>query len=362
MKIGILTTSFPRFEGDCSGAFVLAMARAWAEHGHEMCVLAPEPSRERSVPRWPGIDVRWVPYARPRRLQRTFYGSGAPDTLRAHPMTWLGAMSFTGALSVSARLVDDCDALVSHWCLPSGWIASTNAKGRPHLCICHATDVRWLSRLPGARRIARRISRGATSMWFLTEELRNRFFSIAQLDPSSKTTHIGPMPVEPPPALTDQRERWRSELGIEGFTLLFMGRLVSVKGVDRLIRAVAGIPDEISLRIAGDGPERRRLEALARHLRVNARFEGWVHGMQKERLLRGCDALVVPSRSNDGVPTVIFEANARGLPIVATRLEGLAQHLPNAALVPQDDPTALANAIERLVSARASVPAVSLTD
>jgi glycosyltransferase involved in cell wall biosynthesis len=197
--------------------------------------------------------------------------------------------------------------------------------------------------------IARRISRGATSMWFLTEGLRNRFFSIAQLDPTSKTTHIGPMPVEPPPALPDQRQRWRGELGIEGFTILFMGRLVPVKGVDRLIQAVACLPGDISLRIAGDGPERHRLEALARRLRVDARFEGWVHGMRKEKLLRSCEVLVVPSRSNDGVPTVIFEAIARGVPVVATQLDGLAQHVPNEALVPQDDPAALANAIQELV-------------
>lgn len=350
MKIGLLTTSFPRFEGDCSGAFVLALAREWAAHGHEIRVLAPEPARQRSAPRWPGIDVCWVPYARPRGLQQTFYGSGAPDTLRTHPTAWLGALSFTTALTAAVRLVDDCDALVSHWCLPNGWVASANAKGRPHLSICHATDVRWLSRLPGARTVARQIARGATSMWFLTEDLQNQFLSIAQLEPGSKTTHIGPMPIEPPPPGANHREQWRSELDIEGFTLLFLGRLVPVKGVDRLIRAVASLPDDVGIRLGGDGPERRRLEALARHLDINAHFEGWVRGARKEKLLRSCDALIVPSHPSDGVPTVIFEAIARGLPVVATHLDGLAQHLPKDALVPQDDPAALVSALQELIS------------
>jgi len=350
VKIGILTTSFPRYEGDCSGAFVLAMARAWAAHGHEIRVLAPEPPRQRRAPQWPGIEVRWVPYARPRGLQRTFYGSGAPDTLRMQPAAWLGALSFTAAQTVAVRLLDDCDALVSHWCLPCGWVASASADGRPHLSICHATDVRWLSRLPGARAVARRIARGATSMWFLTEALRNRFFSIAELEPSSKTTHIGPMPIEPPPTLGDNRERWRRELGMEAFTVLFLGRLVPVKGVDRLIRAVADLSFDVSIRIAGDGPERRRLELLARQVGVNAHFEGWVCGVQKEKLLRSCDALIVPSRPNDGVPTVIFEARARGLPVVATHLDGLTQHLPKDALIPPNDQKALSRALYALVS------------
>lgn len=350
MKIGLLTTSFPRFEGDCSGAFVLAHARMLAAHGHDVRVLAPEPPRRRSTPRWPGIEVRWVPYARPRGLQQTFYGSGAPDALRRHPATWLGASSFTVALAITARALDSCDALVSHWCLPSGWVASANANGRPHLSICHATDVRWLSRLPGARTVARQIAHGATSMWFLTEDLRDRFFSIAKLEPGSKTAHIGPMPIEPPPPMAYHRERCRTELGVEGFTLLFLGRLVPIKGADRLIRAVADLPRDVSIRIAGDGPDRRRLEALARRLGVNAHFEGWVHGERKEMLLRSCDALAVPSRPNDGMPTVIFEATARGLPVIATRLDGLEQHLPEGALVPPEDLGALSRAIQILAT------------
>lgn len=349
MKIGLVTTSFPRFEGDCSGAFVLALARQWTAHGHEICVLAPEPARRRPAPRWPGINVRWVPYARPRRLQQSFYGSGAPDTLRTHPATWLGALSFTAALIPAVRLLDNCDALVSHWCLPSGWVASANAKGRPHLSICHATDVRWLSRLPKARTVARQIARGATSMWFLTKDLQDQFHAIAQLEPGAKTTHIGPMPVEAPLIVAGHREQWRQELGVEGFTLLFMSRLVPVKGIDRAIRAAARVPG-VNVRIAGDGPERRRLEALASDLGVKAHFEGWVHGKRKEKLLRSCDALVLPSYASDGVPTVIFEAIARDLPIIATRLDGLIEHLPNEALVPQDDPAALSRAIRELVS------------
>lgn len=350
MKIGLLTTSFPRFEGDCSGAFVLTLARSWVEQGHEVRVLAPEPRRRQSVPQWPGIDVRWVAYARPRALQRTFYGSGAPDSLQTHRARWLGAASFTAALMVAARDLDACDALVSHWCVPNGWIASTSAEGRPHLSICHATDVRWLARLPGARAIARQIARGATSMWFLTETLRDRFLAIAELESDSKATHVGPMPIDVPPALADDRKRWRHELHIEGFTLLFLGRLVPTKGVDRLIRAVATLPSNVSLRIAGNGPERHRLENLAMRLGVRAHFDGWVHGERKERLLRSCDALAVPSRPNDGVPTVIFEAIARDLPVIATHLEGLSQYLPEDGLVPPNDEGSLAQAIRALAS------------
>lgn len=357
MKVGLITTGFPRFEGDHSGGFLLTLARALVAHGHEVRVLAPEPRRYRAEPRWPGIEVIWVPYLRPRPLQKTFYGSGAPDNLRSRPTSWVGAASFAAALrSKTGRLLRDCDALVSSWCFPSGWAASAAAEGRTHLCICHATDVHWLERLPGGDAIARQVAAGATSLWFLSTALRARFFELAGLPLAAIPSHVGPMLVEAPQALQADRELLRRCLGIDGFTLLFMGRLVPVKGARDLLFAIASMPGRVSIRIAGDGPERAELTALARRLQVDATFEGWVAGERKEALLRACDAMVVPSHARDGLPTVLFEARARALPIVATRAGAIAEAFEgstDALLVPPGDRTALGRAIEA-VQARQS--------
>ena len=90
MRIALLTTSFPRFDGDVPGLFVLGFARALAERNHRVEVFAPEPSEELAPPAWPGVEVRWLPYMRPRRLARTFYGAGVPDNLSRDPAAWLG--------------------------------------------------------------------------------------------------------------------------------------------------------------------------------------------------------------------------------------------------------------------------------
>lgn len=354
MQVGLVTTGFPRFEGDHSGAFLLTLARALVAHGHEVRVLAPEPTESRPSPAWPGIEVRWMPYLRPRALERSFYGSGVPDNVRRRPSRWVGAATFTASLRLAAApSLRNCDALVSSWCIPNGWVASSIADGRPHLCICHATDLRWLGRLPGRQTIARRIARGASSMWFLSQAHRQRFLEIAQIAPESIPTHLGPMPIEPPEDMAADRAKLRRQMGIEGFTLLFIGRLVPVKGVRDLLVAVASTPG-VRLRIAGDGPERQELSALCRRLGIDAVFEGWVAGARKEALLRACDALVVPSHRADGLPTVLFEARARGLPIVATRAgaipEALAQDR-DVLLVPTGDPQALRRAIDTLRSA-----------
>jgi len=352
MKIGLLTTGFPRFEGDCSGSFLLTLARGLVEHGHLVRVLAPEPVRKRPAPRWPGIEVHWVPYARPRALQRTFYGGGAPDNLRLRPARWAGAACFSAALhEASKRELADCDALLSSWCVPSGWVASRTALGRTHLCICHATDVRWLSKLPGGGAVARRIVAGSTSMWFLSLPHRDHFFAIAGLHPSTVSTHVGPMPIEPPRAPSESRSELRRRLGIEGFTLLFLGRLVPVKGLDQLLHALASVPEPISIRIAGGGPELGKLRALAQELMVDATFDGWVAGERKEALLRACDAIVVPSDAREGLPTVLLEAKARAMPIIATEVGAIPEQIrghADACLVPPNDLLALRAAIRQL--------------
>lgn len=362
MKVGLVTTSFPRFDGDCSGSFLLTAARGIVEQGHTVRVLAPEPQRIVTAPRWPGIEVRWVPYARPRTLQRSFYGSGAPDNLRLRPASWLGAMGFTATLyRASKRELADCDALLSSWCIPSGWVASKLARGRPHLCICHATDIRWLSKMPGGRVVARRIATGATSMWFLSTALRDLFLETTGVEPSIVPSHVGPMPIERPQELAQSRTELRRRLGIDRFTLLFLGRLVPVKGVAGLLDAIAAFPKPISVRIAGDGPERDELRALAKRLQIDASFEGWVAGERKEALFRACDAIVIPSGMQDGLPTVLFEARARDLPVIVTEIDAIPERMrrhPDVALVPANDRAALGRAILRTHARCAAEPSL----
>ena len=322
------------------------------ELGATLVVLAPEPREKRSPPRSSSIEVRWIPYARPRPLQQTFYGSGVPDNLRLAPWRGLGALTFAGVLARRARKeLSDCDALLSSWCVPSGWAASRIAEGRPHLCICHATDLRWLRRTPGRRTVARQIAAGASAMWFLSESHRVDFFRTAGLHTDSVPAQIGAMPCERPEPLARSRTEMRRALGLDETSLLFLGRLVPIKGVDLLLQAAAGLDRNVTLRIAGDGPERARLTALAAQLGVNAQFEGWVVGARKEELLHACDALVVPSRPGDGLPTVLAEARARALPIVATRVGAIPEYIgadPNARVVRPESPAALRRAIGEL--------------
>jgi glycosyltransferase involved in cell wall biosynthesis len=141
--------------------------------------------------------------------------------------------------------------------------------------------------------------------------------------------------------------RRRLAIGDEEFRVGWIGRLSPEKGADVIIRALALLPGDVQLSILGDGAERRRLEVLSRDLGVAGRVT-W-HGTQPNAavLASAFDAITLSSRS-EGTPIVLFEAIAAGTPVVATRVGGVPEVVSDteALLVPAEDPSALARAID----------------
>jgi len=150
--------------------------------------------------------------------------------------------------------------------------------------------------------------------------------------------------------------------GTQGGPLLFVGRLVAKKGVDVLIDACALLRSEfpeLGVEIVGGGPLAEELAGRAGRAGVadRIRFLGPQPAEVVDAAFRRCSLLALPSRidehgDRDGMPTVLVEALARGVPVVATDLVGIPEvvrHGETGLLVPPDDPPALAAAIARLV-------------
>jgi colanic acid/amylovoran biosynthesis glycosyltransferase len=147
-----------------------------------------------------------------------------------------------------------------------------------------------------------------------------------------------------------------------GGPLLFVGRLVAKKGVDVLIDARALLQSELpelDVEIVGGGPLAEELEGRARRSGVSDRihFLGPQPADVVDAAFRRASLVVLPSRidehgDRDGMPTVLVEALARGVPVVATDIVGIPEVVRDGEtglLVPPDDPPALAAAIARLV-------------
>lgn len=342
MRIGLVTTSYPRFPGDVAGSFVRGFARELVALGHRVDVVVPADERV-SKPSLAdiGIDIHHVAYL-PRALRRTFYRAGAPENLASDRLAWLGAAAYPAtALTTVARLASRWSLVVAHWALPSTLIAALAAPTLPRVSVWHSGDAHLASSLPTVVRRALAPLLRSQVHWFVSERTR------AQA--SIRTRHrtiVAPMGAEPPalvPAARDELGLARDELAI-----LSLGRLTPIKGVDRLI---AALPPDMTLLVAGEGPERPRLEQQARELGKHVRFFGAVAGRDKDRLFHAADAFVLPSRELDaraeGAPVVIGEAQLAGLPIVASDTGGVAD-IHERLLVAPDDPLGLHRALEVL--------------
>ena len=141
--------------------------------------------------------------------------------------------------------------------------------------------------------------------------------------------------------------------------LLFVGRLTDLKGVRHLLEAiqiaVEKVGRSLTLTIAGDGPERVRLQEFARRHGVAAEFVGWVNSTQKLDLMRQADLLVVPSLWPEPFGLVGIEAGTLGLPAVGYAVGGIPDWLipgQTGELAPGDPPTVsgLADAIGRALA------------
>jgi rhamnosyl/mannosyltransferase len=154
------------------------------------------------------------------------------------------------------------------------------------------------------------------------------------------------------PECSDRAREWRRDHHLR---LLFVGRLVSYKGLDVLLEALKCCSPDVTLTIAGTGPLRADLEAQAARLRLGDQvsFAGRVTDGQLVELYRSHDVFVMPSVSRaEAFGLAMAEAMANGLPAVSTRL-GTGTDWVNidgetGVVVAPDDPRALSGAINQL--------------
>ena len=132
--------------------------------------------------------------------------------------------------------------------------------------------------------------------------------------------------------------------------LVFVGRLVVQKNLARLLRALALVAAPVEVALVGDGVERARLVDLATELALdNVQFVGEQPHEQVAKWLRWADVFVCTSDA-EGMPLAVLEALAGGVPVVATRSDGMAELVGDAGLVVEPSPQALAAAIDRIAA------------
>ncbi|NLX05650.1 MAG: glycosyltransferase family 4 protein [Phycisphaerae bacterium] len=192
----------------------------------------------------------------------------------------------------------------------------------------------------------------AAAVFCISDFCRSQIMALS--DPADwaklKVIHCGiePETFDPPP---DARASRTGPIRI-----LNVARLAPVKGQSWLIEAVAALAakgHDVTCTIVGDGPERRRLTELVRHLGVGQRihFVGYVDQDRIQKFYDEADIFVAPSLA-EGLPVVLMEAMAKSLPVVATAIMGIpeiVQHGRTGLLVTPGRIEPLVDAVERLI-------------
>ena len=202
-----------------------------------------------------------------------------------------------------------------------------------------------------ARRLTRRYSRYASDIT-VVEPAQADYFH-AELGVPTERLHYVANGIRVPTKTPESVKRMRQSLGIpaDGFAFFFVGRLNPVKDLGTLLEAFAALPADVSNRsrlyLIGDGPERAMLEAKRDALELNdkAIFLGARNDVSEALL--AADAFVMSSKS-EGLPMVLLEAMAAGVPCVATAVGGIPGLFGDdcrGLAVPAQDPAALARAM-----------------
>ncbi len=232
-----------------------------------------------------------------------------------------------------------------HLALPRGRAYGVEVVGDPRESLSSGGPAMRSLRGLTARLLAHQI-RGAAATRYVTEaHLQARY------PPTPGTFTVAVSAVELPDALFDEpAPTTRPGPALE---LAFVASLERpYKGLDVLLEALPRTRAPHRLDVVGDGALRPALEAQARALGLGerVRFLGRLEpGAPVIAFLRAHDALVVPSRT-EGLPRVLLEGMATGLPCLATPVGGIPEILPTECLVPVGDSPTLARAIDELAA------------
>ena len=296
MKVVVLTTSYPRHEGDPAGNFVADAVNRVRERGVGVEVVSPASFRHFGIA----------------------YGAGVMGNLRRQPWRTAFLPPMLGSFALAARrAARDADLVHAHW-LPAGAVALTT--GKRFVVQLWGTDVELARR---ARPLARAVLRRARLVICASNALADSARALG-----AREVRVIPSGVDVPGQIAEAAEPPE---------VLFVGRLSPEKGILELVEATKGM----KLVVAGDGPLRDRVPGAL----------GFVPPHALGPLYERAAVVAVPSH-REGFGVVCAEAMAYGRPVVAGAVGGLLDLVADGKtglLVPPRDVPAVRGALERLL-------------
>lgn len=343
MRIVFFSLSYPTPWQPTAAAFNRAMVDA-LRATHAVEVVAPVPWTQRFRASRGGREGLHPLYLFPPKVLREHYGT----------FLWLSTRRTLRRLA--GRF--ETDAFLGYWAHPDGEVTLRAAREahRPGVVIVGGSDVMVLAGERKRRHAVRRVLEGADAILTVGRTLRERVVGLGA--PAERVTafYRGVDTAVFSPG--DGREaRTRLGLALEAPLVLWVGRMVSVKGLEVLLEGWRLLLPRVSLArllLVGEGPDLPSLRNQAARLGLgnSVTFAGPRPHSELPDWYRAADVTVLPSLS-EGIPNVLLESLACGTPFVASDVGGVREIEggPFCQLVPPGQPMTLAESLERSLRA-----------
>lgn len=357
MRVLFVTTTYPLKKGDAIPGFVADLARHLvSDHGVDVTVLAPHHPGAAHHEIVDGVRIERFQYAPKAEDQCLAYGNGIPDNVRHHPRAkWQIPGFFAAMYRGISRHLSNVDLVHAHWAEPAfvAWLANTSFH-KPLVLTVHSLKPKR-SRLHGFT-LARADRVLFNSEYTRSEAAAKGYRCRGQVVYQGYDDSLF--------GTLKNDGSMRSKLGIPNNAMLVtaIGRVIEVKGMHILAAAADSIltsRPEARIVIAGDGPERPRVEHILRDCDCRDRviLPGALNRQQVAQLMAESDLFVNPGvvDSNgraEGLGITTIEAMASGLAVVGSRVGGMVETIEDGVtglLVPPSDPRALATTVGRLM-------------
>lgn len=361
MRIAVLTSSYPRYKGDGVAPFVKSISESLKNRGHQISVIAPYDIDVRKDPD-SKIDVHRFKYIWPDDLHLLGHARSMKADVKLNPIVFFLLPLFL--IASILNLISKCkeinaEIIHAHWVIPNGLSASIASifLKVPFIVSLHGSDIYFADKNFLFRAVAKWVLSRSSYVTACSQELYNRAKKInSDINIELLAWGADPNIFKP----IEDRNKIRSKYGWspDEVVITTLGRFVYKKGFESLISITPELPKkETKLRvvIGGSGPLEKELKEQVKKLNLNeiVSLPGQIPWYEVPEFLASSDIFVLPSQRDeygnlDGLPTVLLEAMACGLPCVANDIGGVnlvIKHQENGFLV---DPSYEKKIIEHL--------------
>ena len=349
-----MASTFPRWKDDTEPGFIFEFCKRISSN-FKVIVLAPHYHGAKTHEEVEGIAIQRFKYFF-SKMQNLAYNGGIANNLKKNKLLYITIpffMLFSLIALIRILLKQKISVIHAHWIIPQGltaiigcWITHKNI---PILCTSHGGDL-YCFDSPLFRKLKIAILNRCKSVSVVSSAMKNDLVAWGIDEKKISIISMGVDLVKEfcPDTSVQKKEN----------TILFVGRLVPKKGVDILIKSIA-TADNIILDIVGDGPERHKLEQLAKKLEIVHRvnFLGSRQYSELPRIYQEYSISVVPSITapngdKEGFGLVTVEAMGCGCAVIASDYEAVSDIITNnqtGIIVEQGSHEELGKAIKLLV-------------